>query len=446
VSTIHIGKITIAERQRTDLDSKEFEQHVRDLADSIKRFGLINPITLNKEDNSLVAGFCRIMAHALLKRSEIEYRYVQDLDDVDRKELELEENVRRRQLEWYEEAAAIADIYEMRKARDPEWSMQKTAELVGRSKGSTVEAITVAAALKENPRLKEEKGATSAIRKVQTARSIEKRKREIALVREAKGEELQAQILIGDALALIKTMPDESFDCVVTNFPFGVDLELKSEGRNENLAVYRDDETEITDLVIAMCPEIYRVLKPDSWFVGFFDMHKITHNSFMSRVHNVIREWDMGETDDRVRMMGLTWWLEQAGFSYVSKTPFVWGKPDKSQGIIGNPQKGMIVAYEMGVFASKGDAVLLKQGRNNLFLCNSAQPDKVHPLQMPTELCQELLDMVVLGGGHVLDPFAGSGAFGLAALEKQCRFVGFELDPDLGAKGNLRLQERELGK
>jgi site-specific DNA-methyltransferase (cytosine-N4-specific) len=33
-------------------------------------------------------------------------------------------------------------------------------------------------------------------------------------------------------------------------------------------------------------------------------------------------------------------------------------------------------------------------------------------------------------GGTVLDPFAGSGTTGLAAIQLGCRFVGIDLSPD----------------
>ena len=35
---------------------------------------------------------------------------------------------------------------------------------------------------------------------------------------------------------------------------------------------YFDDEMEIIDLVHGVVQESYRVLKDDSWFVGFFDI------------------------------------------------------------------------------------------------------------------------------------------------------------------------------
>ncbi len=428
------------------MDSPEFKEHITELAASIKKYGLLNPITLNAEDNSLVAGFCRLMAvGAVLGRSEIDFRYAQQLSKIERKELELEENIRRKNLEWWEESAAVAEIHSMKKEADPTWTVEKTAQLLGKSKGGTSEAINVAQAIQLNPDLKKEKGGTAAVRKVQTREKIEKRKKEIAVIRRARGGTgIKAEILTGDSLELIKKEPSGSYDCVVTNFPFGVDLTLKNDG-GENRELYRDDEEYIVDLVQAMVPEIFRVLKDDSWFVGFFDVRKITYNQDLAMLRNYIsnpkatRQWE--------KAMGLTYWLEQAGFSYVSSLPAFWVKPNKSQGIIGNPQKGMIVAYESFVFASKGEAVLLKQGRNNVFVFDTLpSDDRTFALQMPGTICREVLDMVVLGGGRVLDPFAGVGSFGLQAIEKQCEFRGFEKNPERASDGNLLLAEHSMAE
>lgn len=438
MTKIAIKDILIKERQRKEVSSKDFETHVVDLAHSIKTYGLLNPITINKDDSSLVAGFCRLMAMARLGYEEVECRFKEDLSEIEQQEIELEENIRRKNLEWFEEAAAIAKIHELKSQSDPDWNISKTSALVGKSRGSVSESITVSKEIEKNPELKKEKGSTSAVRKVQTERKLQRRSAAIAAARDKR--DFRAEILQGDARELIRESPDESFDAVVTNFPFGVNLELKSEGRKENLEIYEDDETLITDLIMEMVPEIFRVLKDESWFIGLFDIRKIMYNRFTKELLNYKKP--TGE-----RAMGLKWWLEQAGFSYVSRIPFIWVKPNKTQGIIGNPAKGMITSYEAGVFASKGDATLLKQGRQNVFVHDSPPAgDKVHPLQMPVSLCRELLDMIVLGGGKVLDPFAGSGSFGVAALDKECEFVGFELDETLCRDGNTRLSEHELKK
>lgn len=52
-----------------------------------------------------------------------------------------------------------------------------------------------------------------------------------------------------------------------------------------------------------------------------------------------------------------------------------------------------------------------------------------HPTEKPVELCQHYIENSTTRGALVLDPFAGSGTTGVAALRAGRRFVGCELDP-----------------
>lgn len=53
-----------------------------------------------------------------------------------------------------------------------------------------------------------------------------------------------------------------------------------------------------------------------------------------------------------------------------------------------------------------------------------------HPAMMPPGLARHLVCLSCPPGGTVLDPFAGSGTTGIAAVDAGRAFVGIELDPD----------------
>lgn len=62
-----------------------------------------------------------------------------------------------------------------------------------------------------------------------------------------------------------------------------------------------------------------------------------------------------------------------------------------------------------------------------------------HPTPMPLELA---VDLVVLGcppGGRILDPFAGSGTTGTAAISRGRDFVGVELDEEVARYARQRI-------
>src|SRR5690606_24171175 len=89
------------------------------------------------------------------------------------------------------------------------------------------------------------------------------------------------------------------------------------------------------------------------------------------------------------KSLGLAYWFEEAGYSYVRTMPIIWAKPNKTQGNIGDPRKGLVVAYEAAILAAKGDAVLLKQGKQDLLICDTLlASERDFAMQMPRELCK----------------------------------------------------------
>ena len=70
----------------------------------------------------------------------------------------------------------------------------------------------------------------------------------------------------------------------------------------------------------------------------------------------------------------------------------------------------------------------------------NADAKNPHPTVKPTELMRYLCRLVTPPGGLIVDPFAGSGSTGKAAILEGFQFVGFELDPQYSAIANARLE------
>jgi DNA modification methylase len=70
---------------------------------------------------------------------------------------------------------------------------------------------------------------------------------------------------------------------------------------------------------------------------------------------------------------------------------------------------------------------------------------RVHPTQKPVELMLDLIQDFTEPGEVVLDPFAGSGTTGVAALRRGRRFIGIERMPDHAATARERLAAEALG-
>jgi DNA modification methylase len=64
-----------------------------------------------------------------------------------------------------------------------------------------------------------------------------------------------------------------------------------------------------------------------------------------------------------------------------------------------------------------------------------------HPTVKPIDVMRWLVRLVTPPGGLVLDPFAGSGTTGIAALREGMRFVGVDLEPEYARIAIARIEE-----
>ena len=85
---VSIDSIVVQKRIRKDLGNLE------PLQDSLKRYGLLNPITINSK-NELIAGERRLEAAKALGWTQIQAVVVDPPDEITQLELEIEENTQR---------------------------------------------------------------------------------------------------------------------------------------------------------------------------------------------------------------------------------------------------------------------------------------------------------------------------------------------------------------
>lgn len=98
-----------------------------------------------------------------------------------------------------------------------------------------------------------------------------------------------------------------------------------------------------------------------------------------------------------------------------------------------------------------------KQSRNHRLHPDGARPTTVftcpvggapnpdgHPARMPLKLARHLVAMTTPPGGLVLDPFAGNATTGVAATRSGRRFIGIELEADYADAARRRMTD-DLG-
>jgi len=118
------------ERQRRTIETQ-------DLQASINKVGLINPIVIRKEDDKLilVAGERRLTAYKALGKTEIPAQFNDELSETESSIIELEENIKRKDLPWQDMTAAIAKLHNMHMEADPEWNITRTSEVLSLNRG-----------------------------------------------------------------------------------------------------------------------------------------------------------------------------------------------------------------------------------------------------------------------------------------------------------------------
>lgn len=229
----------------------------------------------------------------------------------------------------------------------------------------------------------------------------------------------------GDALTVLHTLPTGSVDAVVTDPPYnsgGLTPSTRTNDTARGKYVSGDAKHQLADfdgdtrdqrgylawmtLVLGQC---YRTAREGSPLLLFTDWRQLP------------------VTSDALQAAGWTW-----------RGIVPWHKP------IARPAKGGFRrACEYVLWATKGP---VDATRNPVYLpglVTGSQPRgtaRRHITQKPDAIMAELI-RVCVPGGTVLDPFAGSGSTGVAALRAGRSFVGIELSEHYAAISHERLTE-----
>ena len=414
---IPISQIKI---EREDKDKKRFRRdlgEIQEMVESLKRYGLIQPIVVERTGNEsykLIAGERRFTAAAYLGWSEIDCVFREDLSDVQRKELELEENIQRKDVSWEERIEALRQLDELKRrehgealgghySKEDGWSRQKLAEAVGASVGKVSQDIRLANELNEHPGLRKlVQGKT----KMEARKTIERELRAAELrERLAAGKIIvKAELIHGRAEELIRQLPAKSIQCVITDPPFGSDAII--DVTKGNLSSDYDGGTnvklweEMRGVHEAVIREMARVMIPGAHFYL----------------------WHAPDNASEIREM-----LAKNGF-LVDGLPLVWGKGRSS--MIPNPYH-YLPSYEMILFGCLGprSRTLTKPVMNFLRDYPADAPQtRVHSLQKPKDLIRLFVGNSTSPGETVMDCFAGSGIVLKTAVEMGRKAIGFESD------------------
>lgn len=400
------------------------EAKLDELANSLKK-GQIHPVRITN-DMKLVAGERRLRAcikHGL----KILAIKVENTDPAELLEIEIMENLEREQMTWQEKVDGLARLNELKQSihgvakagvGKGGWSMADTAELAKECKATVHEAIQMAEALKVFPELATSKSQSDAKKK------LNKLKETLAIAelmkrKQGSMEGLLAKanegFIVADALKGMQSLLANSVDFANVDTPYGIDLteqkKIQSDVRTDDDYIEWPKDIYIKNIVL-IAEQCYRILKPNSWMLFWFG-----------------QEW----------YKEVFCVLKDAGFG-VDKIPGVWyGGAGAAQTMA--PEVNLGRSYEQFFICRKGDPILVKRGRPNVFCFDKLGPqNKIHPTEKPLPLMVELLETFLLPGQVGISPLIGSGNDLRAGYIHNCHWFGFDLNSDVKNKFLLRVE------
>lgn len=431
------------ERQRRDID-------VSDLLTSIKKRGVINPITLNAQ-GELIAGERRLEACRQLG-IQVPTRQFEELSPLEQQLIELEENLKRKELPWLDQINAFARIHSLYRLEDPEWTIGETADSIGVSVGTASMWLTVqgeivdksssiGAGLASADKVREAYNTILRRRNREAGNELE----ELLALPESVSESEELAIAVQEHVASGKVLPPRPSimepakpeipqgvdECILTksflewapqyrgpkfnlihcDFPYGANMFAGPMGRGAEAEEGYVDEKEIYFQLLQEFCTSFENFASHSCHVVFwfsFPLYEATRAMFRNHLPS----------------------LEQV------RHPLIWHKTDNS-GIMGDSQRDPRHTHEMALLFRRGARPLVAV-RGDTY---GAPTDRtLHPSTKPEPMLRFFFEMLCDEHTSLLDPTCGSGA-SLRAAEtlKAKRVLGLEIDRGYAASARSAL-------
>lgn len=375
-----------------------------DFVASIEAKGIVQPITLD-QDLNLVAGGRRLRGAQMAGLEVIPALIRESQGELDLREVELLENVERKDLEWFERADLVAEIDKLhREKHGKSWSGRKTADLLNRSHGGINRQLQLSKACAVLPDLKKCRTEDEAFRKIKKLEEahVNKQLRKQQKERVEKGESPHVKYAedhyqIGDALEGLEEVLQVQAELKTQSMihlmeidpPYGIDLQAvkkRSTEDNPDLEAYNEvKKVDYPGFLSRICSLSYEAAARDCWCIFWYGP-----------------TWDREVRDA----------LEYAGWA-VDHIPGIWVKGSEESsgsGQTASPEHHLGSAAEFFYVARKGSPILHGSGRTNVFSYKPVRlSQKYHPTQKPVELYDDLLKTFAFPGAIVCIPFLGSG-------------------------------------
>lgn len=448
-----------------------------DLDDSIRLRGIINPLIITR-DLELKAGERRLTSALKVGLATVPCRYVDTLDPIELQIIELEENIKRTDLNWRDETRAIAKIHELYAYNNPTWTQLRTGQSIGLSSGQVavylrvardLDSVVLAAASSvnsaynlltrkddrkigdaiadileagqaiiggvgigvaadgEKPATGQNSGQISHIQGTPAPHTMGTPTHSVAPV--AATRPPQEHILNENFLLWAPQYTGPRFNFLHCDFPYGInafDGSLGAAGVNSssdmNLSsakaqLYIDKPETYWELIDCLCGNIDKIMSPSAHIMFWLSMHHYEETlAVLSR-----------------KAPSLTF----------NPIPLIWLKSD-NRGVISDARRGPRNIYETALFGYREDRPIVKSTSNGY----SCPTDKTyHHSTKPEPMLRYFFQMFVDESTSILDPTCGGGSSLRAAESLGCsRILGLEIDVEHCENARRALRQARLLK
>jgi 16S rRNA G966 N2-methylase RsmD len=375
-------------------------------------------------DHVLVTGECRLLAVKKLAWEYVPVQFTDELSVAQLKAIELEENVKRRDLDWQDRVQAVQEFHMLQRSETPEWSMNDTARELGFSPRHINSMLDIAYEIAAgNERV-------MSAPKLSTARGIVERAKERADEQTLKSAhsafgalqtERTESILIADFNEWISTHVEPRFNLIHCDFPYGVGADTFNQGAAPAHGGYEDSREVWERLMLSLAIASDRHTTPSAHLMFWFAMRK--------------RDERLYEPTVRA--------LERMGWT-INPLPLIWMKSD-GIGIIPDPERGPRQIYETCLFGSRGDRKIVRAVAN---AHSSPSVRDKHMSEKPEPMLRHFFQMFVDENTVMLDPTCGSGSALRAAESLGAKYaLGLEVNPEFATLAREALEKaRKLRK
>ena len=388
----YLDPLTISVKEGLDRYRKDLGD-LEELGKSLKELGQIQPIVINRKNELIVGG--RRLAACILQDIKVKAIYEDMVESVKMRTWELEENLRRKELTPAEYSLAVDELHSLMQqqhgtatsGREGGHTLDDTAKILGKTKGSVIGELEMAEMIKAFPELKaakkksEIKSAIKGLQKLNTAMTgLKEYEKQIA-----DGNNL-FKLHHMDAVEHMQSLSDGCKDILLTDPLYGISADDIAMGLGGHTggdltsSGYKvaDEVENAMRLLVILAKESFR-----------FTTSKAHGYVFVGPEHF----WSI-----RKLFMEYGW--------RVHVKPLIWIKREVGQCNV--PSSWPASCYEMLMYIRKDESRLVKEGQPDWIECTPVLSDKkLHPFEKPVPLLLNLLERVCFPGQQLYDPFMG---------------------------------------